>query len=282
MIHSEVTAAITDLTKEISLSFKDALSRTITELRNDLALRFDSIDNQVNETLTNISSTKRDLIAEINKSIEQTRNCHKVIKNSLSVLSENMKTNLKDSIDVILAQVQQTSDNLKKLTIEPKESNNPTKIKHVNQNPKETISEAIRESSERDLKRNNLIIFNLPEQKNTLDENAQFLQLCTSLKTTYDSEIKIRRIGQKNDSKIRPVIASFQTFTDKMTLLTKAKEIRQFSPDNNLSKVSIKPDLTKIQQLEEKALLEELKKRRNNGELVLIKHGKIVTRVESN
>ena len=82
MIHSEVTAAITDLTKEISLSFKDALSRTITELRNDLALRFDSIDNQVNETLTNISSTKRDLIAEINKTVEQTRNCYKEIKNS--------------------------------------------------------------------------------------------------------------------------------------------------------------------------------------------------------
>jgi len=177
--------------------------------------------------------------------------------------------------------VQQTNDNLKKLTIEPKESNNNrTKIKHDNQNQTETISEALRESSERDLKRNNLIIFNLPEQKNTLDENAQFLQLCTSLKTTYDSEIKIRRIGQKNDTKIRHVIASFQTFKDKMNLLTKAKEIRQFSPDNNLSKVSIKPDLIKIQQLEEKTLLEELKRQRGNGELVLIKHGKIVTRVE--
>ena len=70
-------------------NFNDTLSRTITELRNDLALRFDCIDNRVNETLTNISSTKRDLIAEINKTVEQTRNCYNEIKTSLTVLSEH-------------------------------------------------------------------------------------------------------------------------------------------------------------------------------------------------
>ena len=55
--------------------------------------------------------------------------------------------------------------------------------------------------------------------------------------------------------------------------MQKAKNLRNSTTFKN---VYINPDLTIRQQKESKALRDELKKRRNNGESVVIRNGEVV------
>ena len=70
-------------------TLKDSLSQTFTELRSDLALRLDLIDNRVNDVLKNNNGSKRDLISKIKKMNEESHKSINEINSTLSVLYKN-------------------------------------------------------------------------------------------------------------------------------------------------------------------------------------------------
>ena len=86
------------------------------------------------------------------------------------------------------------------------------------------------------------------------------------------------RLGKKTeDSSTKPRLlrVTLENVEVKKQILMKAKHLRD-SVDGNLSKVFISPDLTPKEREANRKLREELKARRDQGENVVIRNGKIV------
>ena len=67
----------------------------------------------------------------------------------------------------------------------------------------------------------------------------------------------------------------------KNTILKNAPKLKSYRPlQNSNLKVFIGPDLTRSQQIENKRLRDELQRRRNMGENVVISRGRIIRRTE--
>jgi len=80
-----------------------------------------------------------------------------------------------------------------------------------------------------------------------------------------------------NATKPRPIKLSLPDEKTKFKVLGKSKVLRNYQAQQN---IGIKPDLTRQQQLEDKELREQLKKRKDEGEDVMIYKNKIILREE--
>jgi hypothetical protein len=94
------------------------------------------------------------------------------------------------------------------------------------------------------------------------------------------AEVKIQyqvlgRVGKKIDGRMpRPVRIRVDDVTHRKKLLAKAKDLKHM---DQFSKIYIVPDLTRVQQLEDKKIRDQVKKYRQEGEIgVRIERGKIV------
>lgn len=84
------------------------------------------------------------------------------------------------------------------------------------------------------------------------------------------------RIGAIHGGRARPIRLSFASIDDKRKVLRSAATLRHIG--GFWSHVYVKPDLTRKQQDAEKILQAELKRRRINGENVIIRRGAIIPR----
>ena len=85
-----------------------------------------------------------------------------------------------------------------------------------------------------------------------------------------------RRLGTRKTDKPRSVKIVFDNIDTKRDVLRCAKHLRR-SSDPIAKKLYINPDLTKEQRAADKLLREEMWKRRNQNENVVIRQGKLVT-----
>ena len=136
------------------------------------------------------------------------------------------------------------------------------------------------ETSNREKRVNNLVIFGIEEMNNQS-------QLMETIKNIFneispdieDDEIStIERIGRSEIyqklHKPRPVIVKFHSTSTKFQILRHAKTLKD-SP--KYCNIFVAPDLTPLQRLRNKHLREELRKRRESGETNLkIKKGEII------
>ena len=133
-----------------------------------------------------------------------------------------------------------------------------------------TIAE---ELAERERKKNNIIIYNFPEDT---AERDKLLKMC---KDSTDLDIKIHklfRLGRKTDNKARPLLVALESEVEKLELLSRAPKLRFHEEYKN---IFIAQDMTKLQRLKHKKLVEELKKRKQQGEVnLIIKNGTIMKR----
>lgn len=173
-------------------------------------------------------------------------------------------------LEARVAHLEQTKD---------RTDNTDTKLKT------DLVSEAINEFQERDRKKDNLILFNVPESTHVNDPEKEdcdyFKSICTSLSVKDVRFTSLKRIGRKTD-KPRPVIVTFASQESRRAMLYKAKNLRKLSDDHPLKPVVIKMDLTKSQQQAEKLLQVSLKSRREAGDDCVIWRGKVVLRSEIN
>ena len=139
------------------------------------------------------------------------------------------------------------------------------------------------EKEEREKRRNNLIIFNLPESNKNqgqerVKEDADRCEYVFggALGVEEYSFDKVIRLGKKQEGRNRPTLVRMTEEHSKWSVIARGKQLRQ-SEDDVIKSLIIVPDLTEKQREEETQLRQELKRRRENGEMCIIKRGRIVS-----
>lgn len=150
----------------------------------------------------------------------------------------------------------------------------------------EQLREELNNVKEQKRRRQNLIIFGVPETNSKPMElhkmdTVKLVKLATSLGVP---DLKVRRIvrlgtvkrqpAEKGNStnRPRPLLINIPDEDSRKILLKSAKNLRNME---KWKTVFIKPDLTPTQQEQEKRLWTELKSRRAMGERVKIMYGKV-------
>ena len=141
--------------------------------------------------------------------------------------------------------------------------------------------ETIAETTQRMQKRNNIIISNLPEQESGsfAERYEKDKEMVTNLLKEFKEEsfihTSVKRIGKKIGLRPRLIRVECSTSHAKTDILRAAKVLKNSS---NYNHVYIRPDLTRRQQNEEHSLRSEMRKRRENGEDVVIHRGMVMKR----
>ena len=132
------------------------------------------------------------------------------------------------------------------------------------------------ELADRESRKNNLIIYKLPESNNHSNDKTNVAKLC---KTVFDIDVgitKSMRLGKKSEDKIRPLLICLDSQQNVVYIISYASYLRCHEEYNN---VYIAPDMTKYQRHKHKQLVDELKRRRSNGENnLVIRNGEIITK----
>lgn len=144
-------------------------------------------------------------------------------------------------------------------------------------------AEFLNDLQESELRKNNVMIFGLKESQteSNTDRKEEDLKQIENLA----KEIGVHffappqnciRLG-KPGTKPRPIKLVGLPSQTRGDLLLSAPRINKINASFGFNRVFIKPDLTPKQQLNDRLLKNELKSRRNNGENVIFRNGKIVT-----
>ena len=150
----------------------------------------------------------------------------------------------------------------------------------------EIESEIMTELNDRQNRRNNLLVFGVPESEgsddedpNSLRDDDQIESIFTNLGATAEKlrPMKFFRLGRRS-GRPRPIKLLFSSFEEKQSVLRAAPLLSRLQPSNPLRRIYIKPDMSLREQAEERKLRSELKERKEQGEDVTIRNGKIVSR----
>ena len=132
------------------------------------------------------------------------------------------------------------------------------------------------EEIEREKRRDKLVLMGVPEEG--VDGGGE--DIVRDVVQGLMAEVKIQyqvlgRVGKKIDGRMpRPVRIRVDDVAHRKKLLAKAKDLKHM---DQFSKIYIVPDLTRVQQLEDKKIRDQVKKYRQEGEIgVRIERGKIV------
>lgn len=190
---------------------------------------------------------------------------------------------IKDSLNTLKSKVECIEDTLSKV-IETQEKQE-TQIKRLKADVlsvKESQEMMMAEIDDRDRRKPNLVISGIPEcvDGNALDRKKWDTEKVENLfraldDLSSDQIAQIHRIGKVGSSRPRILRIVCNDAKARQSLLRKAKNLRAMPEYAN---VFINPDLTPSQQREQKRLREELKRRKNLGEDVIIRHGKVASR----
>jgi len=207
------------------------------------------------------------------------------IDNTKAELMKELK-NISDTLNVLQTKICTVEDTLQRvLETQKRQETEIQVLKEDVSKMKENYDNIIAEVESRDRRKTNLILSGLPvKEDGTADERKQSdLITVQTLFTTLDSSktdavSAVYRIGKMTSSRPRLLKVVCNTFESKRSLLSKSKSLRNITQFKN---VYINPDLTPLQQMQNKQLREELRRRRNLGEDVTIQHGKIVQKASA-
>ena len=249
---------IDDLRSIINQEVSSVVSSIINVLRTDLAERLDLLDSKLDDLVKSI-----DVIAK-NKNVSplctissSPPHVHTTAA-STKINTSSLPPNLPDDVKTV-----ETTLN---------------SVKHE-------VQEAIREQQDRNERKLNLVVSGMPESKG--NEELNDITLVNEIHSKLDvkpiSSFKIRRLGKKG-TKPRPTLIQYQEadHETRATILRNAKKLRNVNKENCISTVFVNPDLTYKEREESWKLRQELKRRRENGEELIIRRGAIVTAVKQN
>ena len=207
----------------------------------------------------------------------------------IKTLIETSKTEIVASISCEIVKLNETVSSLLKRidSIERNQIELERRCKILEEKTTEAVTditrmeteEILNEVEDRHAKRKFLIISGLPECKTGSPSERRFQDAETISELIADIGIdqfvpeKVARIGPLNQGKPRLLRFKCSDTSEKFSILRHAKNLR-----NNVKfpNIYINPDLTYIQRQRNKALREELKRRREAGENVRIRRGVVV------
>lgn len=156
-------------------------------------------------------------------------------------------------------------------------------INTVQNSLKEIMKQEREEDEEKERKKNNLLVFNIEESvsKNInerIEHDKMIIKELSSKLDMENIEVKSNRIGKHVEGKQRPILLKFNQTDEKIKYLKNAYKLKNIEKENVISRAVIKQDLTKKQLEKEKALVEEMNRKKAKGEDVFIRRGKILKR----
>ena len=134
----------------------------------------------------------------------------------------------------------------------------------------------IDELADRDRRKKNVIIYNMPEATDHAADKVSFLALC---KTVFNLDVlvtRVIRLGKRQESKHRPLLVCFAHEDVKTTVISRSNLLRHH---DKFERVFIAPDRTKFEREKHAKLVNELRERKTKGETnLIIRNGCIITR----
>ena len=155
------------------------------------------------------------------------------------------------------------------------------KCELLSETRQEISEDFIWEAEQRYKKRKFVIVSGLSEQRTgSVEERKAFdLQAINTLTSAIGLESfnprYLSRLGRIDPTKPRLLRFKCNSAEERATLLRKSRELRDY---DSYKHVYLNPDQTKSQREKSRLLRLELKKRREDGESVMIRHGKIVSK----
>jgi hypothetical protein len=143
---------------------------------------------------------------------------------------------------------------------------NPTAASGLN------FQEEITEALDKERRKANIIVFNLPIATGTQDDDL-VKKLIVDLSIGPTEAFTCNRLG-KQETGTKPLLVKFSQERDKMSLLKNAHKLKNLA--TTYHGVNIAPDRTKREQIHFRSLRQECNDRRKNGEHVIIIKNAIV------
>jgi len=141
-------------------------------------------------------------------------------------------------------------------------SKTKTQVENSTNEVRKVVRESLIEKQKIDERKCNVIVFGLKEPQNKDNDLASFGALCEKELDCTVNFLNCRRLGQRSDNTIRPLLVTCKTETEKRKLLLNAKRLRHSSNDES-KKVYINADLSKEERELQKKKREEWKAKRN-------------------
>lgn len=190
-------------------------------------------------------------------------------------------TTLSSHISDIVGSIAQLSSDVLNLQSRVKVIENEVNKHMLNS---ETIFNAVvTECNQIQMRRKNVIVSGLQEKSHgTIQERIDHdIEKCEELLSAldiHDCDIqRTIRIGRPRPDGVRLLKIEFSKESVKRSVIRNAKSLRN-SKDANYRNVFINPDETYLQRIQSKRLRDEIKTRKQKGEDVVIRNGKVVPR----
>ena len=261
--------SFSDLSKSFpNLAYCCKLNGCLTRL-NQLIARKDTPDPLAENVLENLEknySSVHQTITTISKNINQLSLNNTELENKVNNLAKSIESsglestvnNLAKSIESSLAQ--------------PKP---PAWEFPATFTPSSVAINVADELTERDKRKCNIVVHNLPEPStaNSQSDTNCFLDICHGSLDLNVEVIKSVRLGQKQTSRPRSLLLKLSNETSRNQVLSQAPKLR-FS--NTWNQIYIQPDMTPTEREAYRKLQEEIKRRKSLGESnLIIRNGKI-------
>ena len=114
-------------------------------------------------------------------------------------------------------------------------------------------------------RKQNVVVFGLPEGSSVADDLDTFKTLCLREMNCAVDPIACRRLGQKSNTKIRPLLVKCINEADRRRLLGNAKLLRQSNEESVKQTIFIAPDMSKEEREKQKKLREERRAQYQHG-----------------
>ena len=144
----------------------------------------------------------------------------------------------------------------------------------------QTADDLLQETMQRLTRRKYLIVSGLPEhasgnpQERKEKDSEAIAQIASKLGINDLQPSEVSRIGRIGHSKPRLLRFKCDSIETKMALLNKSKDLRRFP---TLKSIYTNPDLTRNQGETNRTLRQELKKRKEACEDVIIRRGRVIS-----
>ena len=209
--------------------------------------------------------------------------------NDIKTLIEDLRTDvistlkdevnkLKDTISSLQLQVKSLED--KNRFLQWKFESFDAELQTLKEGPVDLMDSITAEVEDRTRRKCNIVIYGLPECSSDDPEETdktKCANIMTAVSCDIDGIVSVNRIGKPNETRPRLLKVQCKNLEFRNLLLRRAKELRKSA---RYKGIFINPDRTPIEQRQYKALLKELKERKDSNENVVIFRNRIVHRRE--
>jgi len=222
-------------------------------------------------TPNNLRSTRSNSVTNTTSNFPDATTQHDLSSKIASIVAEQ----LSKLLEPLIKQIQQILADYKSMSDEINQLRNDYKV--INEKLADDILEEVRQ---REMRKDFIILSGVPERQDcSLEErkvaDEESIRAIANELNCPLNFTDTHRIGKQTSTRPRLLRFKCTDVDDRNHLLKYARRLRS-SNESFFTSVYINPDRTPRERVKRKLLTEELRRRRQEGEDVIIKHGKVI------